>query len=62
MLQAKENPFGRIYAAYGGVFIILSLLWGWAIDARRPDPRDTLGAALCLVGVAVMMWPRPGLR
>lgn len=51
--------FGRVYAAYGGVFVILSLLWGWWIDDRTPDRFDVSGAALCLIGVAVIMyWPR----
>jgi small multidrug resistance family-3 protein len=58
VLQAGGNPFGRIYAAYGATFIILSLLWGWAIDRHRPDLRDWLGTALCIVGAVVMMWPR----
>jgi small multidrug resistance family-3 protein len=52
--------FGRVYAAYGGVFVVLSLLWGWWIDGRRPDTADAAGALLCVVGVAVIMyWPRP---
>ncbi len=51
--------FGRLYAAYGGVFIVMSLLWGWKFDGKAPDGPDTWGAALCLVGVAVIMyWPR----
>lgn len=51
--------FGRVYAAYGGVFVVLSLLWGWWIDGRAPDRADLVGAALCAVGVAVIMyWPR----
>jgi len=51
--------FGRVYAAYGGVFIALALLWGWGIDKQPPDRYDVLGAALALVGVAVIMyWPR----
>ena len=48
--------FGRVYAAYGGVFIVLSLLWGWGIDRRRPDGFDFLGGALALAGVTVIMW------
>ncbi|KYP80375.1 YnfA family protein [Ferroacidibacillus organovorans] len=47
--------FGRVYAAYGGVFIILSLLFGWGVDHRRPDIQEWLGAAICLVGVSVML-------
>ena len=51
--------FGRVYAAYGGVFVILSLLWGWGIDGRKPDLYDLLGAGLCLLGVFIIMyWPR----
>jgi small multidrug resistance family-3 protein len=58
VLQSVEHPFGRVYAAYGGAFIVLSLLWGWGVDGRAPDTRDWLGALLCLGGAAVMMWPR----
>ena len=58
----QPEHFGRVYAAYGGVFVVLSLLWGWAIDRRRPDSPDAIGAVLCIIGVAVIMyWPRPRL-
>jgi small multidrug resistance family-3 protein len=51
--------FGRVYAAYGGVFVVLSILWGWGIDRIAPDRYDLLGGALCLAGVSVIMyWPR----
>lgn len=51
--------FGRVYAAYGGVFIVLSILWGWKIDGVTPDRFDMIGGAIALVGVAVIMyWPR----
>ena len=51
--------FGRVYAAYGGIFVVLSLLWGWGIDGRKPDLYDLLGAGLCLLGVFIIMyWPR----
>lgn len=53
--------FGRILAAYGGVFVAGSLAWGVAFDGFRPDRWDLLGAAICLVGVAVIMYaPRAG--
>jgi small multidrug resistance family-3 protein len=56
-LQASH--FGRVYAAYGGFFIVLSLLWGWALDGNRPDRADVIGAVIALLGVALMMyWPR----
>lgn len=47
--------FGRVYAAYGGVFIVLSVLWGWLIDKQAPDAYDWLGAAVCVAGVAIMV-------
>lgn len=54
-LQEFPN-FGRVYAAYGGVFIILAVLWGWGIDKKTPDIYDWLGTAVCLVGVSIMLW------
>lgn len=48
--------FGRVYAAYGGVFIILAILWGWGIDKETPDFYDWFGAAICLVGVSIILW------
>ncbi len=51
--------FGRVYAAYGGVFVVLSVGWGWLIDGHKPDHPDVLGACLCVIGVGVIMyWPR----
>jgi small multidrug resistance family-3 protein len=51
--------FGRVYAAYGGVFIVMSILWGWKIDGITPDRFDIVGGLIALVGVAVIMyWPR----
>ncbi len=53
--------FGRVYAAYGGVFIVLSILWGWLIDGKTPDTYDWLGALICLIGVSIILWaPRQG--
>lgn len=57
-----EPAFGRVYAAYGGVFIVLSILWGWKIDGWQPDRYDLLGAAIALVGVAIIMWGRNWFR
>lgn len=51
--------FGRVYAAYGGWFVLLSMLWGWSVDRIAPDRYDVIGAVICLVGVGVIMyWPR----
>lgn len=60
VFQDGLYPFGRVYAAYGAVFIVMSLLWGWQVDHQRPDARDWLGAAICVAGALVMMWPRGG--
>ena len=58
-LQPDAN-FGRILAAYGGVFVAGSLVWAMAFDGFRPDRYDVIGAAICLIGVAVIMYaPRP---
>jgi small multidrug resistance family-3 protein len=46
---------GRVYAAYGGVYIVASLLWLWWIEGSIPDRWDVTGAALCLVGAGVIM-------
>ncbi len=51
--------FGRVYAAYGGIFIVLAILWGWKVDKIIPDRFDLLGGFVALIGVAVIMyWPR----
>ncbi|WP_247827729.1 YnfA family protein [Arthrobacter antioxidans] len=54
-LQPDAN-FGRILAAYGGVFVAGSLAWGVLVDGFRPDRWDLLGSAVCLVGVALIMF------
>lgn len=51
-----DANFGRVLAAYGGVFIAGSLLWAMAVDGFRPDRYDLAGAAVCLVGVAIIMY------
>ena len=57
-LQPTDS-FGRIYAAYGGFFIVLSFLFGWALDGDKPDLGDIVGGAIALAGVCVVMfWPR----
>ena len=55
-----DAHFGRILAAYGGVFVAGSLAWGMVVDGFRPDRFDVTGAVVCLIGVAVIMYaPRP---
>jgi small multidrug resistance family-3 protein len=51
-----DPHFGRILAAYGGVFVAGSLVWGMVVDGFRPDRFDALGALCCLLGVAIIMY------
>lgn len=48
--------FGRVYAAYGGVFVVLSILWGWRVDQISPDRFDLIGGAMALAGVFIIMY------
>jgi small multidrug resistance family-3 protein len=56
MPTLQPTHFGRAYAAYGGVFVVLSIGWGWLIDRVRPDQFDLLGGGIVLLGVWVMMY------
>ncbi|MFN3294748.1 MAG: YnfA family protein [Gemmobacter sp.] len=61
LAQSPADAAGRSYAAYGGVYIAASLIWLWAMEGQRPDPRDLAGAGLCLIGAAIILWaPRGG--
>ncbi|MGQ0696926.1 MAG: YnfA family protein [Panacagrimonas sp.] len=62
LLTRVDSAFaGRAYAAYGGVYIVASLLWLWRIEGARPDRFDLLGAALCLAGaMVILLAPRQG--
>ena len=56
LASLQTDPhFGRVLAAYGGVFVFGSLLWGVVIDGFRPDRLDLVGAATCLVGAAIII-------
>ena len=52
----QPASFGRVYAAYGGIFIVISILWSWQIDKITPDKFDLLGGGLALLGVLVIMY------
>jgi small multidrug resistance family-3 protein len=57
----QDDTFGRIYAAYGAIFLIIAFAWGMAFDQWRPDRWDYIGAGLCLIGVSIMLFaPRSG--
>ena len=53
-----EPAFGRVYAAYGGIFILLSILWGRVVDGWQPDRFDLTGGGIALLGVAIILWGR----
>lgn len=57
-----ESTFGRVYAAYGGIFIILSIFWGMVFEKWRPDRFDLIGGAIALMGVSIIMWGRQLFR
>ncbi|WP_101925167.1 MULTISPECIES: YnfA family protein [Luteimonas] len=60
LLSLHPNATGRVYAAYGGVYVAVALVWLWRVDGLVPTRWDLLGAALCLCGMAVIMFgPRP---
>jgi small multidrug resistance family-3 protein len=52
----QPENFGRVYAAYGGVFIAMAMLWGWQVDRVIPDRYDLIGACLALVSAFVIMF------
>lgn len=59
-LQPSNSNFGKVYAAYGGIFIVLSILWGWKIDNITPDKFDLIGGFIALIGVIVIMYAPRG--
>ena len=55
----QPSYFHRIYATYGGIFVVMSLLWGWVFDKIPPDIYDLIGSLIILVGVTIIYyWPR----
>jgi len=56
LLTLHPNAAGRVYAAYGGVYIGVALAWLWAVDSVRPTVTDVVGVAVCLLGMAIIMF------
>ena len=52
----QSDAAGRAYAGYGGVYIAASLLWMWAVEGARPDRWDLIGGAVCLAGMAIILF------
>ena len=55
LLSLHPQAAGRVYAAYGGVYIGVALIWLWAVDSIRPTLTDLVGAAVCLLGMAIIL-------
>lgn len=55
LAQVEAEHAGRAYAAYGGVYILASILWLWIVEGQRPDRWDMTGAAICLAGAMVIL-------
>jgi small multidrug resistance family-3 protein len=56
LAQVEAAAAGRVYAAYGGIYIAASLIWLWAAEGFRPDRWDVAGAVICLAGTAVILF------
>ena len=57
----QKTHFHRVYAAYGGVFIVMSVFWGWLIDGIMPDNYDVIGTIIAVIGVLIIFYyPRKG--
>jgi small multidrug resistance family-3 protein len=52
----QTSNFGRVYAAYGGIFIVMAILWGWKVDGFVPDRYDIIGGIVCLIGMGIIMF------
>lgn len=55
LLSLHPTAAGRVYAAYGGVYVGVAIFWLWVVDAVRPTAWDLLGVAICFIGVSVIM-------
>lgn len=64
MVQTLQpvTSYGRLYAAYAGMFLIGALMWGWLVDGMVPDRFDVLGAAVTLAGMVLILWGRQLFR
>ncbi len=55
-LTFQHSNFGRTYAAYGGIFVIMSMIWGWMIDKKRPDRFEIIGGVIVLIGTLIIFY------
>ena len=61
LTYVESDAAGRTYAAYGGVYIVASLLWLWTIEGARPARWDVVGGAICLMGAAIILFGPRGV-
>jgi small multidrug resistance family-3 protein len=55
LLSLHPHAAGRVYAAYGGIYVSVAILWLWAVDAVRPTVTDLIGVGICITGMFVIM-------
>ena len=56
LLTLHPHAAGRVYAAYGGVYISVALMWLWVVDSVRPTTTDWIGVGVCLLGMTIIMF------
>ena len=56
LLSLHPMAAGRVYAAYGGVYVVMAILWLWMVDGVKPDRWDLIGGGVCLVGMSIIMF------
>jgi small multidrug resistance family-3 protein len=56
LTRVEASSAGRVYAAYGGIYILSSLAWLWAVEGVRPDRWDIIGATVCLAGAGIILF------
>lgn len=61
LLSLHPTAAGRVYAAYGGVYIFVAILWLWAVDGIRPTLWDVVGACVAMLGMAIIMFAPRGV-
>ena len=56
VMTLQPENFGKVYATYGGIFVVTSIIWGYWIDKKKPDRFEIVGAIVVLIGVVVMFY------
>ena len=56
VMALQTVSFGKAYAVYGGIFIVMALLWAWKIDNFKPDKYDIIGAIVSLIGISIILF------